>query len=514
MPYQSVGGAATGALLDALAERERSKQQALQNQRLLMQDQLARDKEAREAQYQRDEIANRQQQLAQDDAKAKAGEERAKANDFRSHLDNSYIGGDIITDAGTAAEALQYTPDRIQVKQDPGAVGPVPEGQMPVGSAIRILPNKAERAIAQAKAESQQADQVLAQKYGGPEGLVRARANPLETEMDFQAAHKTVPVSLLTPPKETGYAQAEGMMAPGGPAVRWNTTLGRYEDTLSGQPVAAQRRPFAAQAAAGQAGVAASGAPPTVDPNAPTGADYLKTLNPNDASVVKSLAEGRQAFPTGTALRTPYWQDMVKRVYQYDPSMDTATISNNNRSKVRQDFTSGKSADQIRALNTAVGHLDQLDKLTDALHNSDWKVYNTVANSLMSNTSGWTGQTDFDTVASHVAEELTRIWRGTGGNEADIKRELDSLNSSRPPKQLHSAIGNLGGLVESQVDSLRQRQEQGLGIAATIPVASPEARKTLDRFAGRQTPTSGATAPVSGDVIDAAAWLAARKKKN
>lgn len=259
------------------------------------------------------------------------------------------------------------------------------------------------------------------------------------------------------------------------------------------------RRVAMEEAAKGGSGGGAVPGVAAIDPNAPHGDDYLKSI-PNDAAMVKALAEGRQPWPSSFALRTPEWMKIIHEVMQYDPSFDTATINSNARAKVRQDFTSGKSADQIRAMNTAIGHLDQLSKLTDALKNRDMKLYNAIANSIMSNTTGWTGQTDFDTVSSRVAEEITRIWRGTGGSESDIQRDLGTLSSSRPPSQLHSAIGNLGSLIESQLQSLEERQKVGLGIGANIPVVSGQSRQTLQKL---ESKSGGAAAPSGGGTVPA-----------
>lgn len=216
--------------------------------------------------------------------------------------------------------------------------------------------------------------------------------------------------------------------------------------------------------------------------------DYLKTLSDSDAALVKGLAEGRKAFPTGSALRSEYWQGILGAVAKYDPMFDE--VNYNARAATRKDFTSGKSAQQINALNTVIGHIAQLSDAAAALKNSDFKSYNKIANALQSE-FGWTGKTDFDTIAPKVAQELTRVWRGTGGSEADIQRDIDALASSNAPGQLHSSIANLGGLVESKLDALKETYRQGMG-TADIEMITPEARKaltTLEQRSGRPAAT-------------------------
>src|SRR5579872_2292770 len=108
------------------------------------------------------------------------------------------------------------------------------------------------------------------------------------------------------------------------------------------------------------------------------GEDFLKTLKPEVAAQVKALAEGRMAFPSGFALRSPYWQQMLQAVSQYDPTFDAVNYTA--RAKTRSDFTSGAAAKNVTSLNTVIGHLDELDKAARDLNNSNWRTYNSVKN--------------------------------------------------------------------------------------------------------------------------------------
>ena len=69
---------------------------------------------------------------------------------------------------------------------------------------------------------------------------------------------------------------------------------------------------------------------------------YLASLPAPVASEVKAYAEGRRPFPTGFALKAPYFQSLIQMVGQYDPTFDA--VNYNARSKTRNDFTSGASS--------------------------------------------------------------------------------------------------------------------------------------------------------------------------
>lgn len=254
----------------------------------------------------------------------------------------------------------------------------------------------------------------------------------------------------------------------------------RHNRVMEGQ--GAQRiAQSGANAAGGGLGVAITA---NLDPNAPTGEDYLKTLNPSDQQMVKALAEGRQPWPTGMALRTPYWQGLVNKVYQYDHTFDTAQASNNARQKVRNDFTSGASAKQINALNTVIGHLGTMSDAAAALGNTASPHYNALKNWIKSAT-GSADVVNFNTAREAVASELVRVWRQAGGSEQDIQGWKDQINAANSPAQLQAAQAQIGHLLESKLQSLQDQYQQGMGVTK-VNVIAPEARAALDKLEGRK----------------------------
>ncbi len=235
----------------------------------------------------------------------------------------------------------------------------------------------------------------------------------------------------------------------------------------------------AANPLAGITGGAAAAPGPNGQPANPTGADVLKNLAPPIAAQVKALAEGRMQFPGGFALKSPYWQSMISLVGQYDPSFDATNYGN--RAKTRADFSSGKSAQTINALNTVAQHLDRLSTSADGLANSSLPAYNTIAN-LISKATGNPAVTKFETDKKAVVDELTRAWRQAGGTESDIKSWSQVLDSSGSPAQLHTAIGEMGNLLEGKLSAMETQLKQGMGPATDLKAITPEARATLDKL--------------------------------
>lgn len=240
----------------------------------------------------------------------------------------------------------------------------------------------------------------------------------------------------------------------------------------------------------------------------PSGDTLLKSLPPQTAAQVKALAEGRMGFPSGMALSKPYWQQMLSLTAQYDPQFDAANPTS--RSATRKDFTSGKSAQNITALNTVVGHLDHLDRSIDGLGNYAGnepgpllglplgplaKANNALAHGL-ADASG-TGQRykDFETAKTAVANELTRVFRGTGGAEADIQGWMKQLDSSSSPAELKTVVRSMATLMKSRLEAVGEQYKQGLGVSKDpITLLTPDKQAAFQRLMGQ----GGGAPPAKG----------------
>jgi len=223
------------------------------------------------------------------------------------------------------------------------------------------------------------------------------------------------------------------------------------------------------------------------------GEDFLASVPGPLATQVKALAEGRMAFPAGMALKSPYWQNMLQLVSQYDPSFDAVNF--NARAATRKDFTSGTAAKSATALNTVIGHLDMLSQAADALKNTSFPAYNSITN-WMANNVGDPRVKEFDNTRKAVVDELTRVWRGTGGSEGDIKTWSDTIGAANSPAQLHGVINNLGNLLESRINALNDQYAKGMGTTEQpLQLLSDKSRALLDKL--EQRAQGGLSSPKS-----------------
>lgn len=219
---------------------------------------------------------------------------------------------------------------------------------------------------------------------------------------------------------------------------------------------------------------------------------YLAQLPTPVATQVKALAEGRMQFPSGFALKSPYWQQMLQAVSTYDPSFDSANY--NARATTRKDFTSGKSAQNITALNTAIGHLDALNKAFTSLDNGDYPAYNAIANKLgtaFGNKKLQSATTDVNTKAIAVAGELAKVFRSTGMSTHEIDDWKNQMSTATTPTQAKTLINGAIDLMNSRLDAIGQQYSQGMGTTKDpIQLLSPKAQKILTKLEGNTSPES------------------------
>jgi hypothetical protein len=233
-------------------------------------------------------------------------------------------------------------------------------------------------------------------------------------------------------------------------------------------------------------------APGPVDPNI-TGDAFLSTLPKPQGDQIKGIVEGRISPPGAFALKTPYWQKMLTDVAQYEPGFDLTKWGQ--RSATAKDFASGKSAQNITAFNTAISHLDTLDKAADALGNTSFPMANTIKNAF-GNATGSPQVKQFEIAKTAVADELTRAFRGTGGNVHDLVQWENAINSAGSPAQLKAAVKQAVELLRGRIDSLGDTYNRGMNTKTEpIKLLSPKAQDALSRLSGEGTAETKPQAP-------------------
>ena len=205
----------------------------------------------------------------------------------------------------------------------------------------------------------------------------------------------------------------------------------------------------------------------------------IADLPPGQQNVVKKLVNYEIPLPSGMALRTPYWQGILERAASYDPSFDASQY--NVRMALKRDFNSGKSAQNIRSLNTAIGHLDTLAEKAKALDNFNLPAWNWVENKRIS-AMGDKRVTGFLNAATAVESELAAVFKGMGATDQEIKQWRANLSENQSPAQLKESIGTAIELLSSRLGALQSQYETGLGKPKDFKFLSPKSEAILKKL--------------------------------
>lgn len=193
-------------------------------------------------------------------------------------------------------------------------------------------------------------------------------------------------------------------------------------------------------------------------------------------STVQQLVDYKIPLPSGFALRSPYWQRVLSYATLYDPTFDATQYTV--RLKLRQDFASGKSAQNVRSLNTAIGHLDTLKKTGEKLNNSPVQLWNKIANYGITAT-GDPRVTNFMNAANAVTSEMANVFKGMGATDQEIKAWRENLNAAMSPDQITGSINTLLTLMNSRLEALKNQYETGMGKPLDFRLLSSTSRKIL-----------------------------------
>lgn len=193
------------------------------------------------------------------------------------------------------------------------------------------------------------------------------------------------------------------------------------------------------------------------------GQELLKNLEKNDpmaAAAVKGVIAG-DINAGGRNL-----QKVLPLAELVDPTMKQFDYQT--RSKTRLDFTSGKSAQELKAINTAIGHADQLAAISPKLGGTDYApgIINPITQSFKRNTGDTAFQDskrDWDTKAETLATEVSKALNGGTPHVADKEHWRGILQAASSPTERASALKSIMGVLQSRIESNAQTYNQGMG---------------------------------------------------
>lgn len=124
-------------------------------------------------------------------------------------------------------------------------------------------------------------------------------------------------------------------------------------------------------------------------------------------------------------------------------------------------FTKGKGGQQLTTFNTAINHLDTLDKLADDLNNSNLQIANK-AKQAWAEQTGSPAPANFAAAKNAMSGEVAAALKASGATDQEITKVGETFNRAQSPAQLKGAIQTYRTLLNSKAQNLHQQYEQGM----------------------------------------------------
>jgi len=169
-----------------------------------------------------------------------------------------------------------------------------------------------------------------------------------------------------------------------------------------------------------------------------------------------------------------------------------------------KDFTSGKSAVATRSFNTAIDHLETMEKLATALQNGDMRVFNSIGNFFAKQT-GTAAPANFEAAKAIVGGEVAKALTGANMALKDREEIRDAIIASSSPQQLMGVLKTFKQLLGGQLNSLNIQYQTSTGRDDFRNKLSPASKRELDAL-NPQAPGSNAPRQMSPQDKAALDW--------
>jgi hypothetical protein len=157
-----------------------------------------------------------------------------------------------------------------------------------------------------------------------------------------------------------------------------------------------------------------------------------------------------------------------------------------------KDFASGEASRKVRANNTALNHLETMDKLAGDLANNDIRIVNAASNAFAKAT-GSSPPANFDAAKQIVANEVMKAVVANGGTGAEREEAGNNIKSSNSPKQLREVLNTYRDLLGGQLSSLQLQYETGSGRKDFESKLTPAARDVVKKANPAPAPAGTST---------------------
>lgn len=258
------------------------------------------------------------------------------------------------------------------------------------------------------------------------------------------------------------------------------------------------------------------------DPNNPalpedTREQALAKLKPGMAAKFQAWYDGRAPIPNAGRNNIPL-QTQIDTFNQIYPDADSSKLAQ--RQKMINEYSSqrvGQPGAQVNSVNVLAQHMNEWRQALAALGNGSSPDVNAL--SIWARKHWGDGApTAADAIISRLSEEMVRFYRGAGGAEGDIVRNLEEMKKSFSPDQQAAMYNSMAALLFDKLRPLKGAWDQTMGDVSTavkVPeFLTPAAEKAfiaggvdpqvLQEFKGAPAGTTSVGAPPAGRTAPAA----------
>lgn len=197
-----------------------------------------------------------------------------------------------------------------------------------------------------------------------------------------------------------------------------------------------------------------------------TNPEVLEGMEPGDAAYVRSIAQGKEKFPSPTGKNAQHVNYIMNKVRLYDPAADGTDFAR--RQRTANFFavgTQGGGGQQVTSFNRWAQHSSQLLDDYKKLDNGEWTFAQKGINALAANTP-WDKtrrdllrQIEVDRAA--VAAEGAKVMAGSNTSLKDREHWLELFPSTMPFHEAKAAMSAQAHLVDGAIDALTGQYNQG-----------------------------------------------------
>jgi hypothetical protein len=204
-----------------------------------------------------------------------------------------------------------------------------------------------------------------------------------------------------------------------------------------------------------------------VDQSTLTGEDFIKTLPPQRAAMVKGITDF-SIDPNKLSIVGGHREGLLADAKQYDPTYVAAYAPA--RAAAIKEFIAGgpnSPASTIVSGGTTIGHLlhasDTSQKLGGpAGFGPATSAINKARIQYLENQND-PDLKEYNTMLGRIAEEGTKFYRGVGGTESDIKRDIETMTPAQSQQSRDRGLATQAMAMYSKVQALQDRWKNAVG---------------------------------------------------